>query len=284
VRRVTYLLPALAGLLANVGCSVIVDSNRTQCSTDSDCSARGGQFATSVCVESFCQEPPDLAWSCLGDTPATPPASTEQFQVSFLVRDAVSQKPKTGLSVRLCRKLDVECTDALSSPVSVDEKGNAAFQVEGGFAGYARFEGADSVPGMYFFNPPVAKDTMDIAVQLSAPAVVAGLVMLTGATPDSTRGMVLLSVLDCTGAPASGITLESNLNADQGKIFYSKGGIPDGMATTTDESGYGGIVNATPGAITLSALVARNKKRVGEVTVLVQAGTQTMTKLVPDGS
>jgi hypothetical protein len=207
--------------------------------------------------------------------------------VSFLVRDAVSQKPKTGLSVRLCRKLDVDCTEAtaLSNSALVDEKGNAAFQVEGAFAGYARFEGrADSVPGMYFFNPPVAKDTMDIAVQLSAPAVVAGLVQLTGTTPDSTRGMVLLSVLDCTGAPASGIILESNLNADQGKIFYSKAGIPDGMATMTDESGYGGLVNASPGAITLSALVAKNKKRVGEVTVLVQAGTQTMTKLVPDGS
>jgi hypothetical protein len=283
VRDVICLLPGLAGLIASVlGCSVIVDANRVQCSTDSDCSARGAEFASSVCVQSFCQE--SAAWACLGDTPVAPPASTEQFRVSFLVRDAVSQKPKTGLSVRLCRKLDVECMDALSSVVSVDEQGNAAFQVEGGFAGYARFEGADSVPGMYFFNPPVAKDTMDIAVQLSSPATVAGLAALTGVTPDSTRGIVLLSVLNCTGAPASGIVLESNLGADQGKIFYSKAGIPDGQATMTDKAGYGGIVNAIPGAVTISALVGDSQKRVGEVTVLVQPGTQTMTKLVANGS
>jgi hypothetical protein len=205
--------------------------------------------------------------------------------VSFLVRDAVSQKPKTGVNVQLCRKLDVGCTDALSAPAMVDEQGSVAFQVEGGFAGYARFEGsADSVAGMYFFNPPVAKDTLDIAVQLSAPPVVAGLVMLTGATPDSTRGMVLVSVLDCTGAQAKGIILESNLSADQGKIFYSKAGIPDGMATETDKGGYGGIVNAIPKTVSLSAFVAQSRKKVGEVTVLVQPGTQTMTKLVPDGS
>jgi hypothetical protein len=90
-------------------------------------------------------------------------------------------------------------------------------------------------------------------------------------------------VLDCTGAPASGIILESNLNADQGKTFYSKAGIPDGMATMTDKAGYGGIVNASPGTVSLSAVVGQSRKRVGEVTVLVQPGTQTMTKLVPNG-
>jgi hypothetical protein len=284
VRDVICLLPGLAGLIASVlGCSVVVDANRVQCSTDSDCSARGAEFASSVCVQSFCQE--SAGWACLGDTPVAPPASTEQFRVSFLVRDAVSQKPKTGLGVRLCRKLDVECTDALSDVAMVDEQGSVAFQVEGGFAGYARFEGrSDSVPGMYFFNPPVAKDTMDIAVQLSAPETVAGLAALTGVMPDSTRGVVLLSVLDCMGAPASGVILQSNKGADEGKVFYSKAGIPDGQATMTDKAGYGGLVNATKGAVTLYARVAQSQKSVGEVTVMVQPGTQTMTKLVANGS
>ena len=284
MRHVICLLPALAGLIASIlGCSVVVDANRVQCSQDSDCSARGAEFASSVCVESFCQA--SAEWACLGDTPPPPPPTTEMFRVSFLVRDAVSQKPKTGLSVKLCRKLDIHCTeDALSAPVIVDEQGSAAFQVEGGFAGYARFDGTDSVPGMYFMNPPVAKDTLDIAVQLSAPPVVAGLVQLTGATPDSTRGMVLLSVQNCTGGQANGIVLDSNLSADQGKIFYSKAGIPDGQAMTTDKGGYGGIVNAREGTVTLYARVAESNKVVGEVTVLVQPGTQTMTKLVPNGS
>ena len=56
------------------------------------------------------------------------------------------------------------------------------------------------------------------------------------------------------------------------------------MATMTDASGYGGLVNAREGSVSISALVGESRKRVGEVTVLVQPGTQTMTKLVPDGS
>lgn len=282
VRHGIYAVATMAVLIAGLAqCSVIVDANRTQCSTDSDCAARGPEFAGSVCAESVCQE--STSWACLA-TPAVAPVTGTQFKVSFLVRDAVTQRPKVGLSVRLCRRLDVACVDAVSSVVTVDEQGNAAFQVDAGFNGYARFDGGDSLPGMYFFNPPVERDTMGIVISLSSPATAAGLASLTGVTLESDRGIVLLSVVDCTGTPASGIVLASTQQDARARTFYSQQGFPSAMATTTDDSGYGGIVNASPGTITFSALLEQNGKKIDETTVLVQAGTQTMTTLVPHGS
>lgn len=282
MRHAIHLVPAVAGLVVGVlGCSVVVDADRNQCSTDADCAGRGGEFSSSVCVESLCQ--PSISWACLG-APAAPAVSEAQFQVSFLVRDSVTQRPKTGIGVRLCRKLDVECSDALSSLVAVDDQGNATFQVAAGFEGYARFEGADVLPGMYFFNPPVAGDTLNIPITLSSPNTAAALAALTGATLESGRGIVLLSVVDCTGSPASGIALSSSIEDGRAKTFYAQQGFPSAMATMTDVSGYGGVVNANPGTTTFSAILAESGQKLNEMTVLVQPGTQTMTTLVPNGS
>lgn len=53
-RRLTI---ALVSACAAVGCSLVVDADRPQCSTDADCWARG--FGGAVCVESLCQNVPE---------------------------------------------------------------------------------------------------------------------------------------------------------------------------------------------------------------------------------
>jgi len=280
VRLAANWVAVVGALVGSGGCSVVVESNRTQCSTNADCTARGAEFAGSVCVDSFCRAPTN--WACL-DLPPPMAAPQDQFQVSFVVRDTVTQMPKPGLRARLCRKLDVECSNAVSESATVDEQGNVSFQVAAGFDGYARFDGGDLLPGIFFFNPPVSRDTLNIPITLSASTTASALAALTGVALDSGRGVVLLSVLDCTGTPASGITLSSNFADPRARIFYAQEGLPSSMATMTDSSGYGGVVNASPGTVTFSALQAQSGRKIDEVTVLVQAGTQTMTTLVPNG-
>src|SRR5678815_2128361 len=40
--------------LCCTGCSLAINPDRTQCSSDKDCAARGAQFLNSVCVQSMC--------------------------------------------------------------------------------------------------------------------------------------------------------------------------------------------------------------------------------------
>src|SRR4051794_10361248 len=72
------------------GCSVIVDANRQQCSTDADCTNRGPEFAGSVCKAGACEvgmtasggsgpsedpnnplNPQNPRWACASEPPAT---------------------------------------------------------------------------------------------------------------------------------------------------------------------------------------------------------------------
>jgi hypothetical protein len=272
---------ALLAMLQLVGgCSLLVDANRAQCESDSDCSALGAGFSGSVCIQSFCQATP--RWQCLDSPRAAAPTSGE-FNVSFLVRDTVTQKPKVGFSVRLCRKLDVACSDSVSATALTDDQGMVALKAPAAFEGYARFEGGDAIPGMYFFNPPVARDLPTITVSLSNSATTAGLAALTGATQEPTRGLVLASAMDCTGVAAAGIKLASNAEDSSSRAFYAADGLPNGDATQTDDAGYGGIVNVSPGSITLTGTLASTGREIDRVTVLVQAGMMTITTLVPHG-
>lgn len=56
------------------GCSLSVDSTRVQCTTDSDCAERGGEFANSICVASVCRAPVCTAGaSCSGSISSSAP-------------------------------------------------------------------------------------------------------------------------------------------------------------------------------------------------------------------
>jgi len=203
------------------------------------------------------------------------------FTVSFRVRDTVSQQPKVGVSVRTCRRLDVNCAKS-AADTSTDENGSVAVSVPGGFDGYVRFESSEISPALYFFDPPVRADQRDLTVSVSAPETAAGLAALTGATPDATLGVLLVTVFDCFGKPADGVTITPGTVGDSAKMFYVRNGLPSTTAKVTDETGYAGVVNAAPGTVTFSA--ANGDAAIGSVTVLVQSGTQTLAHISPDGT
>ncbi len=264
-------------------CSLAVDSGRTQCSKDSDCAARGEAFAGSVCIDSFCQ--PEPKWSCLG-TPAEPPPMTGMFQVIFQVQHLVAQTPYAGIKVRLCRKLDVECSDVVGDTLETDAMGQVTMPVPGGFNGYARFEGDAIMTGLFFFNPPVTEDIPNIPISIGPKDVIALLAKQAGAKQDPERGVVLLSVRDCTGQVAAGVTLSFSSSVDDPLAvpFYSQAGLPSGSATETDQDGYGGLLNAAAGTVTFTGTVTATARRIGQTTLLVQNGSLSYGTLVPNGN
>lgn len=204
------------------------------------------------------------------------------FTVTFLVRDTVSQEPKVGVAMRACRRLDVKCAEGISGTSIVDATGHASVVVPAGFEGYTRFDDPAIASTLFFFDPAVHEDRPALGVSVTAPETTAALAALTGAEANSSLGLALVTVFDCFGKPAEGVRVTADDVGDAAKTFYVRNGLPSATASATDETGYSGFVNAAPGTASFSAFIGDQK--IGSVTVLVQAGAQTIAHIVPNGS
>lgn len=270
---------------AAIGCSLTLDADRRQCLNDSDCSVRGAAFSSSVCVDSWCTAPPK--WSCL-DRPFQISGNKGPHPVSLRVEDVLTQKAKPGVIALLCRKLDVNCENPLGPAVTSDAAGIVRFDVVPddpalGFTGYVSFTSSDTMPGLYFFNPPVDRPIDIPAVQLAPRAVATLLTQQVGATYDFARGLILLNTLDCTGQAVSGVTLETDADDVMTVPFYSVGGLPAATATATDMDGYCGVINAVPGTISVTGRMQEGGRRIATLSLLIKPGAITYSRMVPIG-
>jgi hypothetical protein len=287
---------------ALTGCSLTVDADRKQCSTDTDCTARGTAFHGSVCVDSFCETKPPLKierppadagpveagpadpWSCLSKPPPVTTAKAP-YHVTLHLTDIVSSSPLQGVTAKLCRKLDVQCTDPQGPSVVSDAAGVVAFDVSAAFTGYVSLsEGTTIMPGLYFFNPAVTADTDVAAVQLASPSIAAALTAGVGSKQRPENGLMLLSAVNCSGGEAAGVSFETATGGDAGASvsFYSVGGLPNSKVTATDSSGYGGVVNVTPGTVVVTGRLA-DGRALGTISLVVNAGAITYSRMVPLG-
>jgi len=273
-------LLGVSALWCSAGCSVLVDSGRVQCTTTDDCRARGKDFETAVCVESICQ--PDPKWGCVGE-PRPPASGAGPFATHFKIQDLLTQAPLPGLRARLCRKLDVECSDPIYDEAVTADDGKVTLLAPSGFDGYARFESAETANLLYFFNPPVTRELPEASLSIGGPAVMTLLALQAGVQQQSDRGVLLISTRDCNGEVAPGVVLQANVKDGGGTAFYSEQNLPSGTATQTDAAGYGGLLNAKPGSITFTGTVASTGLVFGHVTVLAQPQTLTYGSVVPDG-
>ncbi len=287
-----FIGASIVSLVALAGCSLTVDADRKQCTTDSDCTKRGRAFAGSICVASLCEEAhkaieagvEDKTWSCL-DAPPVASTATGPFHVTMHLTDIVSAMPISGVTANLCRKLDVACTDPQGPSVVSDATGLVAFDVPAAFTGYVSLqEGAAIMPGLYFFNPAVNSDLDVPSVQLASPGIASALIKGLGAKQDANDGIMLLSVVDCTGTNAADVTMSFTQSADASASvsFYSVGGLPNATVTMTDTSGYGGAVNVAPGNVAVTAKRS-DGRTIGTYSLFVNPGTITYSKLVPVG-
>lgn len=81
---------ALAIVCTGVGCSLLVDADRPQCTTDADCQARG--FGDAICVEALCQ-------TAAPSRPEEADAPREEPSAAVIVaRDAGGDAPSTHLA------------------------------------------------------------------------------------------------------------------------------------------------------------------------------------------
>jgi hypothetical protein len=271
-----FLVGALA--LAPAACSVLVESDREQCATDSDCRARGPAFAGSVCLASLCQADP--AWSCLGSVtwPATEP---HQVTVTMTVRDLVTEMGTPDVAARLCRKLDLTCEDPVARDLHSDGNGEIVTEVEAGFDGYVELTAPGYMTGLYFFYPPVVGDRRLTMLPLIRPDVLGQFALVSGRQVMPNRGHVLLAAYDCLGQTAAGVRLNTDQADEETTGFYVVRKFPSTTAQATDGSGQAGFINLPPGTVALSGALGANDQQIANLSVLVRPGQITFTSLVP---
>ncbi len=295
-RKSRWLASATLAWAWAAGCSLTIDANRVQCSTDQDCKDRGAAFAESRCVASLCQavkiveKKPDAAadsgpssiWSCLYAPPA-PAAEPGPFHVVFHLTDVLRSTPQSGVTATLCKKLDVNCDLPIGSPVTSDANGDVAFDVDKGFSGYVSFTRSDITPGLFFFDSAVNGDLNALPVQIITPAILDALTKTVGSPAQPDRGVVLLSTFDCASAGAPGVSYVADGLDSTAVTFYSVGGLPTSKVDATDSAGYGGFVNVLPGTIAVTAKVKDTGRDLETISLVVRAGAITYSRLVPHG-
>jgi len=285
-----------------VACSLLLDTSKDQCTATAQCV---GAFAGMQCVNRVCVAvdsggndagPVDAGpWGCLGDVVVSTPTTTNVNVIVPLV-DLSTQKPVTQVDVRVCAKIDVNCT----SPLAVtqpDVSGLLHLTLAAGFDGFVLItpmvpdggfpdagDGAPPdvvVPSIVFFNPPIEHDLVYTTIVLVKSSALVEIAAVEKTAIDPSLGAVFMETVDCNANPAAGVsvTLDSTGSTTQG--FYFSGGLPVLNGSGTDVSGYAGFVNAPLGTRTVKGTLNATQQYIGTATVFTRPSMISYTTLAP---
>jgi hypothetical protein len=137
-------------------------------------------------------------------------------------------------------------------------------------------------PVLWFFNPPVVADMSDpIALQLYPYASLPLVIDAAGGSVLPGTGGVFMTVIDCDGKPAPGVTLQIAEYEDVAMPLYFDSGVISNTATQTDASGVGGFIRIPPGFVEITA-VTQDGMPVAKVGVQSNPAFVTYTVLAPN--
>jgi hypothetical protein len=233
-----------------------------------------------ACVSSACSTSCiSSAWRCLDNKPApeTPAATTPTIALTIRFIDYETETPISSLSVRACRKEDGDCTSPLSAEeIKTDADGTAILRVPIRTADaeiYTEVKGEGYGP-ILLFLPPLAGDTAVGTIPIASQAAFLKLAAPI-ATPDPSKGTIVVSVRDCAGVRAGGVVF--NASPSEGAApFYILGRLPSSTGVATDDDGFGagGFVNLKARTtITIQASVRENGLTLQPASVFVRPTT-----------
>jgi hypothetical protein len=264
------------GSAALVACSLVIDADRSQCRSDADCVDFSTASEDSICIDQVCVVPADERWECL-DAEAPAPEGPGPFAVKMSFRDLFAMKALSGVSVSVCSKLDVACSEPLSV-VTSDASGSVSLSVSSGFGGYVSLDSVDIVPTRYFFSPPIRRNQEVSTLTLLSPTARNGILQQLDASPE--LGDVLVNVLDCQGVPVQGVTFSISPPVAEARRYYLVNGLPSRSAEATDATGYGGFANLAGGTWNISAVLADGRS-LPTLSVVVKPGSVDWARFVP---
>lgn len=147
-----------------------------------------------------------------------------------------------------------------------------------GFRGCFQLTASGYLDTLWYPGRPLTRDEAILRVPMVTQGEMDAYGVGLGAPILRTHGQILIATRDCIVAPASGITLEA-MAGPESFAGYLRGG--DTIRTgTTDGTGRGAIVNASPGPVTV---IGRNTfGEFGRATVRARPGWMTGLFLFPN--
>jgi hypothetical protein len=264
-------------VLGAAACNFTMDLESVQCESNADCRNRGEEFEGALCVDSICEPPPpDERTSCLEET-SEPSTGDGPFEVTIPLIDLISQQPLEGVTANLCQKVDVVCASPSATTVTGAD-GLVRLMVPASFSGYVSMSSPAIVPARYFFNPSIDRDQAIPQLSLSIPPARAAILQQIGG--DAAMGDILLTVADCTGAPAEAVRFKLVPEDDDTIGYYLVGGLPSRDATATDATGYGGFTNLRSGTYSVTGTM-EDGTELGTISLVVEEGSIAWSRIVP---
>jgi hypothetical protein len=220
--------------------------------------------------------PVDPAWACLDEPPpGSAAASAASVVLTLTVTDIVTQRPPDGLLARACAKVDVLCGAPTTANVPVAEDGSLHLDVPQAFDGFVELTSPATVSTMYFLNRPLMTDASE-SFTIVSRAALAGLAMQGNVPLDPNLGHLLVRTFDCLGAPASEVSLVSDVD---GTAFAFVDGLPNPGLSVTTADGLVGFVNVPIGYAVLQA--RRRERSIGTASLFVRPGWFTYGDMEP---
>lgn len=246
----------------------------TSCSSDRDCNGT----STPRCMKNGCvTQDVYEQWTC----PTSQVATTATVKYMFHVKDFATEAVPDNIVVNACRMTDVPCKNPVATFRDSGKTGDVVLTLPTPFNGYFEILSAQ-LPALLYVTKSVVKDTTNRDVPVLTPDTVNLLATSARLPYDSTKGLALLEMIDCSGRPAGGVQFKVNRNApDQ---FYVIDQLPDKEAKQTEyNSAYntadGGFLNLEAGFIIFSAFLAENGIELGSFNAQIRDNTITYIDL-----
>lgn len=290
------------GALSLLCCSLVLDPATEQCTTDSDCVAKGPDLAGARCVESTCLRAgpvldagaePELdagdtgPLRCLGQGTYIPPDPSRRLMLTQrFQRQSTSAPIKAGeATIRLCNRSDFACSEP-RAVLEPDDDGYVRIEVEYGFSGYFELVSEGLQSSMIVINP-LTEDAEGPALQVLSPAIaqyLASTLLGSDYKIDPTLANTILAVEDCDNKRLAGISYSATIVDPQNRtraFYILNPGSPTPGGTETNELGQGGFLNLPPGVGSISGTYNVQQRKVVRIDIPLRANFFTYALLRP---
>lgn len=201
------------------------------------------------------------------------------------VKEVSTQAAPKGLMVKVCRAEDTDCVDPDKTFQDLTGTGDVTLLLPWGWNGYLEITSSETLTSLYYMSRPVTEPVRVKSILLITQGLISAGANFSRETVDLDQyGMVVAQMLQCNGAPASGIRFD--ISDPESRQFFLLNGLPsaDTALSTFDPATSqttGGFLNVRPGSQSIQAHLGMDGPLLGQARFNVRPNSISQLQLYP---